>query len=572
MFQVGAAKVDITVYDEGMCMLGWGHPQNTAEGVAMPLHARAVVVEDERGNKIAYLCAELCFVSLLLRRRVMALLGDQPELGLGEHNTVLAATHTHSGPNGYSGDLYYDITAPGFSDRVFRTLGERFVLALREADRRRRPARAFYGTGEIPLTEAVMFNRSTGAYNRNADVTPVSPDRSDEALDRTIRVVRFDDGQGRPVAAMHWLALHGTAIHSDNRRLHPDLHGIAADRIERWARDRHGATDFVAVFAQGASGDATPNYRLDRRRRIRVSRYDDDLRSAEYCGAVVERAARGVLEAAPSTGVELRGPVEGVVRYTRFAGRRVEAKFTDGVSGRVTTEPRLGISMALGTDEGHGPLYGFGWLTDALRDRRARAGLAAGDARAEDPKVPFVNLAAGEGGLLFDAFPVATRLLAALPAPGMPHFRKLLLASALGRDWAPSVLPVQLVRVGALVIAALPCEPTTVAGRRLWATLSTALGTPASHVVVNGYANAYAQYLTTAEEYREQHYEAGCTLFGPWTLAAFQAELSSLVDVLRDGSAGGDLGDEVPLPNVAQTGVGRFVIQGSKAARRHASL
>lgn len=549
MFEVGAAKIDITVFDEGMCMLGWGNPQNKIGGVGMPLHARAVVVVDAVGNKVAYLCAELAFISLRLRQRVMARLAELPELGLGEHNTVLAATHGHSGPNGYSGDLYYDITAPGFSDRTFRTLVERFVTVLRAANRRCVPARATYHTGEIPLTEPVMFNRSTRAYNRNHDVTPVSPDRSDEALDRTIRVVRFADANGRPLAALHWLALHGTTIHSDNHLIHPDHHGIAADILERWAAPSN--PEFVAIIAQGAAGDATPNYRFHAGRGIRIGRHDDDLRNAEYVGEVVARTARRILATA---GVELRSHVAGITRYTDFANRRVEARFTDGVRDRITTEARLGISMALGTDEGHGPLYGFEWLTNALRDRRARKG------ESEDPKVPFVNLAAGENGKVCEAFSVRNRLFASIPAPGMAHFRKLLLADALGTNWTPSVLPVQLLAIGDLVIAALPTEPSTVAGRRIRASMGSALGNKAPlDVIVNGYANAYAQYLTTPEEYREQHYEAGCTLFGPWTLGAFQAELASLVPMLGQVKRSDDLGAEIPPPNLAQMGVGRFV-------------
>ena len=35
-------------------------------------------------------------------------------------------------------------------------------------------------------------------------------------------------------------------------------------------------------------------------------------------------------------------------------------------------------------------------------------------------------------------------------------------------------------------------------------------------------------YVTTYEEYQEQAYEGGHTIFGQWTLAAFQTQFSSL--------------------------------------------
>lgn len=562
LLEIGAAKVDITAFEPGMLMLGWGHPRNAIAGVGMPLHARAVVLRDPvQDRKVAYLCADLCFITLLLRRRVMAAL-QKLDLGLGEHNTMLTATHTHSGPNGYSGHLYYNISAPGFSDHVFRALVDGFTAALREADRRRAPGRVYYHTGEVPLTDAVMFNRSVRAYNRNADVVEVPQDRSDEAVDRTMRLLRFDDAQGQPLGALSWLPLHPTTIHYENQLLHPDHKGIAADQLERWARERYGARDFVAIFAQEASGDVTPNYRYDRARGLMVGRHDEDLRSAEHCGAVQARLARRLLEVAPREGTEIQGPIGGVVRYARLANRTVEARFTDGVQDRTTTSARIGLAMAQGTDEGPGPLFRLQRLPKWLRERRARA---TGGASDEDPKVPFVDLGLGRRGRLFDAIPVENRLLMSLPAPAMAHFRKLARARALGDAWVPDVLPVQLLRIGPVLVAALPCEPTVVAGRRLRATLRAASGPPVLDVVVNGYANAYSSYLCTPEEYQEQHYEAACTLFGPWTLAVYQAELAALAarlggDVVDEG----DLGVEPPVAELAQLGHGRFVVPGSE--------
>lgn len=551
MLEIGAAKADITFYEEGMCMLGWGHPRNTIAGVGMPLLARAVVIRDPaRDTKIAYLCADLCFVSMTLHQRVMELLRAAPELGLDAHNTVLTATHTHSGTNGFGGHLYYDISGPGFSERVFESIASAFVAALREADRRRVPGRAYYHTGAIPLGEPVMFNRSPEAYNRNADVVKVSHARADEAVDRTVRALRLDDASGKPIAAVHWIGLHATLIHSDNRLLHPDHSGVAAAEVERWAREAHGSPDFVAIFAQGTSGDVTPNFRLDPARGLRVGRFDDDLASAWFCGSVEARVARAVLEAAPAQGAEIHGPIAGVTRYVRMTRRPVAARFTDGRRDRVTTDARLGLAMAMGTDEGQGPLHALEPLLNALRDRRAKAD-------PEDPKVPFLDLSAGDRGRLFDRLPIDDRVFS-IPLPAMGHFRRLARAKALSGPWISTVVPVQLVRLGEVYLAAVPCEPTTVAGRRLRETVRAALSEPARDVIVNGYANANTLYLTTPEEYRQQHYEAGCTLFGPWSLGAYQEALDALASALRGGAAG-DLGDEVPPPDRAQLAAGRFV-------------
>jgi neutral ceramidase len=549
--EIGVAKAELNVFEPGMWMLGWGNPKNAALGVGLPLWARAVVLRDPATDrKIAYLCADVCFITLLLRRRTIEALCAL-RLGLGEHNTLLTATHTHSGPNGFSGQLYHNISAPGFSDRVFRGLVQGFTAALHEADRRRAPGRVYYHRGDVPESATILFNRSVEAYNRNVDVAPLPRDRRDEAVDRTVRLLRFDDLTGRPVGALSWLGVHPTTIHYDNQRLHPDHKGLAAIELTRWAHERYGARDFVAIFAQGAGGDVTPNYRYHRRRGLMIGRHDDDLESAHYCGEAQARVARQVLERAPEDGTELHGPLDGRVRYVPLAERSVEARFTDGREAKTTTSARIGLAMALGTDEGPGPLFKLAWLSKLLRDKRARAG--------DDPKVPFVDLGVGRRGRLFDVLSVESPLLTSLPAPAMEHFRRLLRAGALGEAWVPSVLPIQVLRLGGLLVSGLPCEPTVVAGRRLQATVRAAAASPPLDVVVNGYANGYGSYLCTEEEYAEQHYEAACTLYGPWTLAAYRAELSSLVACLGDSPPSeDDLGLEPPAPDLTQLGVGRF--------------
>ena len=84
------------------------------------------------------------------------------------------------------------------------------------------------------------------------------------------------------------------------------------------------------------------------------------------------------------------------------------------------------------------------------------------------------------------------------------------------------VHPVSIARIGQLVILALPAEVTTMAGRRLRASVQRELGSWAQHVVLAGYANGYSGYITTPEEYMLQQYEAAHTLHGRWTLPAYQ--------------------------------------------------
>jgi neutral ceramidase len=99
------------------------------------------------------------------------------------------------------------------------------------------------------------------------------------------------------------------------------------------------------------------------------------------------------------------------------------------------------------------------------------------------------------------------------------------------------ILPIQLVRIGPLVLIAVAQEVTIVAGLRLRRAVADVLGIPVDNVLVQGYANDYAGYLTTPEEYGEQRYEGGHTMFGRWQLAAYLQEVTRLATAMRDGVA-----------------------------------
>src|SRR5262249_16793834 len=99
------------------------------------------------------------------------------------------------------------------------------------------------------------------------------------------------------------------------------------------------------------------------------------------------------------------------------------------------------------------------------------------------------------------------------------------------------VLPLGLVRIGQLVLAVGPAEYTTMTGRRIRAAVAKELGTEPRYVVIAGYANDYAGYVTTREEYESQQYEGGHTRFGPWTEAGYRQEFVRLAHALKAGKA-----------------------------------
>ncbi|CAN1163215.1 Neutral ceramidase [Linum perenne] len=108
--------------------------------------------------------------------------------------------------------------------------------------------------------------------------------------------------------------------------------------------------------------------------------------------------------------------------------------------------------------------------------------------------------------------------------------------------WAPAILPIQILRLGKLIILSVPGEFTTMAGRRLREAVKETLIAngrgefdDSTHVLIAGLTNTYSQYISTFEEYQHQRYEAASTLYGPHTLSAYIQEFNKLATQLAKG-------------------------------------
>lgn len=103
--------------------------------------------------------------------------------------------------------------------------------------------------------------------------------------------------------------------------------------------------------------------------------------------------------------------------------------------------------------------------------------------------------------------------------------------------WQPQRLPTQILRIGSAIILGVPTEISTMAGRRLRATVENIGRDFGEDVVVlpTGMANTYASYAVTFEEYQVQRYEGGSTLYGPHTLTILQQQYARLFTSMING-------------------------------------
>jgi neutral ceramidase len=526
--KVGAARVDITPpIADPLPLLGWGDPHHLARTVSAPIHSRAVALEDSAGNRLVFVCVEICFISESIRLGVMKelrILG--PEVSLEEHQVVLTATHTHNAPGGYCHSILYNIPSRGYQPEIYNAYVKGIVQSIVDAWSSRRNAVLKSGSIEIPIHEEVAFNRAIQAYNRNSDVEPVPVSQAARALYRMMDGIAAYDEEGALIAFINWFSVHCTSMHRDFHAVHPDHKGVASRMMElEFGNSRKGAVaDPVVIFAQGAAGDVSPNFKKHWFLREVRGKFREDLKSARFNAEIQVRYARKLLKEALE--MKSEGPsseeLGSILAYHDCTSIPIPPEWVGGRTGVTTGPAALGCPFMAGTAEGAGAPRSLVWLSEwilrgvyFLKGRKLHRS-------AHGKKVICVELS--EARVFGDAKP------GDLPIPEWldPLMRVIRFWSQIrvfrGEAMSPSRMPVQLFRIRGIGFAAVPGEFTTQSGQRLRALLLPLLWNKSIRkLVIAGYANSYAGYVTTEEEYQLQRYEGACTHFGRYTLLGYQA-------------------------------------------------
>jgi len=491
-FLIGRGKTDITGPAVGVKMLGYVRPDQITEGIHLRQWARAFVIVDPSSNRrMAIVTTDLMSVthSLVLSviDKLQAELGDAYTL----ENVVIAATHSHAVPGGY---WHYGADTPigtPFHPEHFQALVDQIAKAIIASHRDLQPGRIRIAVGPV---DGAGAQRSRTAYLRNPEE---ERKRYPADTDTDMTLLRFDTKAG-PIGLLNWFPVHPTSMSFNNRLISGDNKGYAGYACERMLEAAGlGSPNFVAAFAQSNCGDITPNLSLNQR-----GPGGDEFESTQIIGERQAVAARRLFEHATE---ELTGPIDSRQSYVDFSALTVHDEFTR--SGEQHTAPSAyGYSFAAGsTEDGGGlPMFREGMLRrEPLIDTIAR------------------NLA---------PLPPVTNEMRTVHSP-----KPILLPIGLAQPPSlPNVLPVGVARIGSLAIVIGPAEFTTMSGRRFREAVKKAMP-GVKHVAVAGYANDYAGYVATHEEYAVQHYEGAATLFGPWTQAAYQQEFARLAaDIAAD--------------------------------------
>ncbi|WP_024804572.1 neutral/alkaline ceramidase [Nocardia sp. BMG51109] len=493
-YLVGCGIADVTGAVAGQGMMGYSELDQVATGLLTRCWARAYIVVDRAtGDRVVFVNADIaCLfqsVHLAVLRRLAARFGDL----YTERNVNLNATHNHNSCGGTAREYAYSLAAYGFQQNSHEAEVNGIVAAVAAAHERLAPGTVLLGHGEL---HDASVNRSRAAFEANP---PEDKAELPGGIDPKVTVLRFRQG-GTDIGAITWFATHGTSLTDANTLISVDNKGYASYRWEhdeRGVRHLDGPPGFVAAFAQTNAGDMTPNLNLIAWHPSGPT--EDNRANCALIGERQYRAGRAAFAAARPMGA---GGVDAVLRYVDMADTAIDGAYTpDGRPAR-TAPAMMGAAAAATSSEDN-------WKTQL-------AFLREGDAN------PVV---AALGGV--DA-PVA-QWMRDVQAPK-------LIAAPLGmlppRPWVPGVVPIQIVRIGDLVLASGPAEYTVVSGLRIRRVVARALAVPVENVLLQGYANGYSGYVTTPEEYVSQQYEGGETLYGRWTLPAYLQEFDRLASAV----------------------------------------
>ena len=234
-WRAGTATIDITP-DRSLWMAGFAARTQASQGVALPLHAKALALKVDKQPTAVLVAVDLLGVTARMTDRVAALV--QRRLGLRRANILFNASHTHCGPVvDEQLSVAYGLTAAQLADiRTYTTqLEEKLATVIANAVSRLEPAKLSYARDETDF-----------AANRRTAYVPLGP------VDRTVHVLRVDSLDGALRAIVFGYACHNTTLPPTIVQYHGDYAGVAQATLEK----RHAGT--TAMFVAGCGADVNP--------------------------------------------------------------------------------------------------------------------------------------------------------------------------------------------------------------------------------------------------------------------------------------------------------------------------
>ncbi len=494
-YLIGRGMTDITGPAFGIQMWGFGREDQLTEGLHIRQRARAfIIAEPNDGKRLVFVSADIGSIEHNITLEVLDRLKVRYQDLYTLENVILSATHTHAGVGGHWHTRVELGLAGAFYPERFERIVEGIVAAIVAAHNDLQPGDILINKGDV---DGAGANRSMAAYEQNPAEERA---RYPEAMDKEMTLLSFIGADG-PIGIVNWFAVHPTSMTYDNKLISGDHKGYASLAFEKEMGVRYESKDdFVAAFAQSTPGDITPNLNLNN-----TGPGKDDFESTAIIGSRQLTVARDLFETAEEP---LSGPIDYRQLYVDLSGLDVSGEFT-GAGTQTTCPSAYGYSFAGGSTEDGGGHFLF---EEGMTQSRFYLDFLIGFLTGAPKPTPAVVDCQAPKPILFET------------GTGTPPLQS-------------QIRSIGLARIGQLVILTVPAEVTTMAARRLKETVRVELGDWLSHIVIAGYVNGYAGYVTTPEEYLVQQYEGGHTLHGQWTLPAYRQTAATLARAMEAGQS-----------------------------------
>ncbi len=252
-WKAGLARVKITP-SRPVVLLGYGDRTGPFESVVADIYAKALALEDGRGERAVLVTADLVgFQAAVVTDEVCRRVEEKT--GLRRDQLLFNASHSHTGPlvsldphPAANSVAHAPLTAQDVcaTQAYTRTLHDLLVQVVCDALARLAPARLSWGVGRVdfPMNRRlpqdgriVMSDNPAGATDKSVPVLRI------EAPDRTLRAVLFG------------CACHNTALTGRDNVIAGDYAGFAQEHLER----QYPGTQ--AMFMSGCGADANPSPR-----------------------------------------------------------------------------------------------------------------------------------------------------------------------------------------------------------------------------------------------------------------------------------------------------------------------
>ncbi|QUM81480.1 neutral/alkaline non-lysosomal ceramidase N-terminal domain-containing protein [Moritella sp. 5] len=493
----GAISVDITP-PPGMAMSGYSVMANKGVGFRTRLKARVIYINDGQGNATALVQTDLTSASLLLHHKVALEVANS---GLKISDIVITATHTHSAPaNHFENDFYnkHMSSQVGLDEQYLNFLTQQISTGIQQAISQQKPAKIATGQRDI---YGYNRNRSLKAYlynNNISGIDPKDPNAKFRAVNPTLSMIRVDVkdhlNQFKPLAAFSSFSVHATALSPAVEVYNADLFAYAQKDLQ-WHIQEQYLTPWPIVHAltTGTQGDMAPAL---------PDLGDNLFTHFNVNWPAAKRLGKGIGKESISLFNALSSQLTRSINITT-AAREINIQHNNSI-GNITLckAPAVGAPVAGGAYERRTPYLGLNPFF--------RGGSAV-------TRSWFFNDGC-QGNKAYLGYKYPQQLLAPIKS-------------------FPNTVLFQLIRINDATIIPLPFEVTAEAGRRITRHVVNAFSRedqPIKHIWVTSNANGYFGYSTTQEEYFQQFYEGGHTLYGKYTTAYLSAQLSVLAQDMQN--------------------------------------